>query len=89
MTADTPKAPIVLGRDVQDQLNRAQPIFKHVGLGDILNDLITQLNAVTAKYNALLAHVDTANVAGIGNTNVATYGVSGPAALTALSKRTK
>lgn len=54
--------------NVQDELNRCMPAAKHAQLGDVLNDLITQ-------FNALLAHLDTANVAGISNTNVATFGI--------------
>lgn len=67
----------------QKQLNRVSPGTKEAKLGDIVNDLITNYNllqasyaALAAKYGALLAHLDTANVAGIGNANVATYGAA-------------
>jgi hypothetical protein len=38
-----------------------------------LDEVILAINALVTQFNAFLAHVDTANVAGIGNTNVATY----------------
>lgn len=59
--------------NVVDELNRCMPAASHAQLGTLLQDLITNYNAMTTKYNALLAHLDTANVAGIGNTNAATY----------------
>lgn len=58
----------------QDVLNRSMPAAHQARLGDCINDLITQHNDLVSKYNALLAHLDTANVAGIGNGNVAAYG---------------
>lgn len=54
--------------NVQDELNRCMPAAKHAQLGDVLNDLITQ-------HNALLAKLDTANLAGMGTNNVATLSV--------------
>lgn len=39
-------------RNLQDELNRMNPTAGHVGLGDVIADLI-------AKHNALLAKVDT------------------------------
>ena len=54
--------------------------LKRAAVGSVLTDLITGLNLLAAKYdafvvkhNALMAHLDTANVAGISNTNAATY----------------
>lgn len=58
------------------RLNRMNPAAHEASLGDVTEDLITQINALTAKYNALLAHLDTANVTGIGNANASTYGVT-------------
>jgi hypothetical protein len=84
--ADYPTAPVVNGRNLQRELNRCLPAAEHVQLGDVLNDLISQVNALTAKYAAFLAHVDTGNVTGIGSSNAASYGVS-PAQLTTLSAR--
>ena len=63
-------------RNVQDHLNRMNPTAAEAALGDWLYALTNQFNTLQAKYNALLAHLDTANVAGIGNTNVATYGAT-------------
>ncbi len=53
--------------NVVDELNHAMPATYHAQLGTLLNELIT-------NYNALLAHLDTANLTGIGNANAATYG---------------
>lgn len=53
----------------QKKLNMLSPGARDAALGDCLNDLITQ-------HNAFLKHVDAANVAGIGNTNFATYGIT-------------
>jgi hypothetical protein len=38
-----------------------------------LDELVLALNSFISQFNAFLAHVDTGNVAGIGNTNAATY----------------
>jgi len=81
---------------LQEQLNRLAPAARDAHLGDVIEDLITNYNLLQAsyvalgtKYAALLAHLDTANVAGIGNTNVATYGVAATtaAAIETLSAR--
>lgn len=74
-----------MAKNVQDELNRSMPAAKDAALGDVLNDLITQHNALVVKYQALLAHLDVANVTGIGNANVATYGVT--ASVTPLQSR--
>ena len=65
----------------QSELNGMNPAARDAALGDVCNDLITNYNALQAsfaalqaKYELLLAHLDTANVAGIGNANAATYG---------------
>lgn len=58
----------------QDELNRCMPIAERALLGTWLYELTQSFNALEAKYNALLAHLDTGNVTGIGNTNAATYG---------------
>jgi hypothetical protein len=38
-----------------------------------IDEIVLAVNALIAQFNAFLAHVDTANVAGIGNTNVTNY----------------
>jgi hypothetical protein len=55
----------------------------NVQLGTLLFDLIAAHNQLEAdhntlrtQYEALLAHLDTADVAGIGNANAATYGTA-------------
>ena len=64
----------------QDQLNRMAPAAARAKLGDQVYDLTNRLNALGAayadlagKFNALMAALDTANVAGIGNANAATF----------------
>lgn len=78
------------------RLNNLTPGAKSAKLGQVIEDLIVNYNALQAshadlltKYAALLAHLDTANVAGIGNANVATYGsaVASGAAIKTLSAR--
>ena len=64
--------------DVVHELDHAMPAMSHAQMGTLIDDLITKYNNLVAQYNALLAHLDTANVAGIGNTNAANY--SGSAA---------
>ena len=61
-------------KQLQDRLNRATPGLAEARLGDNIYNIIAAFNALEAQYLALLAHLDTANVAGIGNTNAATYG---------------
>lgn len=71
----------------QRELNGMNPASRDARLGDVCNDLITNYNilqasfvALQAKYALLLAHLDTANVTGIGAANVATYGAPATAA---------
>ncbi|SAK98716.1 hypothetical protein AWB80_07575 [Caballeronia pedi] len=66
---------------LKERLNRMSPAAHDARLGDVIEDLITNYNKMQAsfadlktKYANLLAHLDTANVAGIGNTNASTYG---------------
>lgn len=59
----------------QSNLNRMSPAAKKAGLGDVIADLVAQVNALTTKHNALCAKLDTANVAGISNNNAAQVGV--------------
>ena len=61
-------------RDFKRQLDKSHPAASNAQLGTWLYELSAQLTDLTAKHNALLAHLDTANVAGIGNTNAATFG---------------
>lgn len=58
------------------RLNHMNPAAWKASLGDVIYDLLNAYNDLAAKYNALLAHLDTANVGGIGNANVATFGES-------------
>lgn len=64
--------------DHQDRLNRCLPAANSAQLGNILNDLITQVNALTVKFNALLAKLDAdaANSA-LNDTNYASTLASG------------
>ena len=60
--------------DLQNRLNKLAPATMNAHLGDVIYDLINNYNALNTKYLALLAKLDTANVAGISNNNVATCG---------------
>ena len=68
------------------RLDHSMPAARETKLGMTLDQMIADHNALRAdyvafqaKFAALLAHLDTANVAGIGNANAATYA---PAAAT-------
>jgi hypothetical protein len=52
------------------KLNNATPGTREVGLGDILDDLITSHNALVANYNVLVAKLNAD--AGVTDTNYAT-----------------
>ncbi|WP_175787427.1 hypothetical protein [Burkholderia anthina] len=60
----------------QANLNNASPAAADAKLGDVQNDLITAFNALLSQYQALLAHLDVANVTGIGSANASTYGAN-------------
>lgn len=66
----------------QSNLNRMNLAAKRAGLGDALADAIDQINRLTVAHNALCAKLDAANVAGIGNNNVAQAGVLAAPVLT-------
>lgn len=58
----------------QAKLNRSTPAAARAKLGDVVADLIGQVNAITTKYNALAAKLDLD--AGVTDTNyVALTGV--------------
>jgi hypothetical protein len=83
---DSGKSPID-GRYRQTELNKINRLASQVGLGDIANDLLTRLNDPTAKYAALLAHLDAADVPALGTGNAATFAVTEPVQLTGLPDR--
>jgi hypothetical protein len=65
---------------VQDKLNRCLPAAKYVRLGDLLNHLITNVNALQVTNAALLAKLDTAGgtVAGLGTNYTSTLSPVNP-----------
>ena len=78
------------------RLNNLTPGAKSAQLGQVIEDLIVNYNALQAshadlltKYAALLAHMDTANVAALGTAHASTYGsaVANGAAIKTLSTR--
>lgn len=63
-----------------DMLNIETPAAAKTRLGDVIVDLVNQINylqadvaALRTAYGLFLTHVDTGNVTGIGNANHATY----------------
>lgn len=52
----------------REQLNRSSPAAFDAKLGDVLTDIVK-------NYNALLAKLDAAALAGVGTNNVATLAV--------------
>ncbi|HEX7906769.1 MAG TPA: hypothetical protein VF534_01570 [Paraburkholderia sp.] len=78
------------------RLNNLTPGAKSAQLGQVIEDLLVNYNALQAshadlltKYTALLAHMDTANVAGLGAAHSATYGstVTNGVAIKTLTQR--
>jgi hypothetical protein len=76
----------LLGKAIQS-LNSLAPEAGDLKLGNLLTAIITahnQLqadhNTLRAQYQALLAHVDAGNVAGLGNAHVANYSAAASAA---------
>lgn len=61
-------------KTVKNDLNHLSPAAYRAQLGQVIEDLINAHNDLRAQFVALLAHLDTANVAGIGNGNAAAYG---------------
>jgi hypothetical protein len=68
-------------------LNDITPTVSDVKLGNLLvamiaahNQLQADLNAFRGQHQALLAHMDAGNVAGLGNAHVANYSAAASAA---------
>jgi len=60
-------------RNFKRHIDKAMPALDDAKLGTWMYEISAQLSDVTAKHNALLARLDAANLAGVGNTNVATF----------------
>lgn len=76
----------------QKNLNTISPATARAKLGDVIYDLIGHLNAtqadlaaLSAKHTALLAHLDAANVTGIGTTNAASFAAPAATGLAVLT----
>jgi hypothetical protein len=63
---------------LQTILNRITLGTAKAKLGDVIYDLINGTNTQAEQWNAFLAKVDTADLAGLGNNNVATFKVTTP-----------
>ena len=72
-------------RNLKDELNRCMPAAAHAMLGDLLDDIITQHNALIVKYNALLAKLD-ADV-GVTDTNYVSTLTGAALTLSTLTER--
>ena len=57
----------------RSELNKVTRATERAALGNVIYDLIAGYNDLSAKHVALLAHLDTADVAGIGNGNTAAF----------------
>jgi hypothetical protein len=73
---------------IQSALTKSHPAASKAKLGDVVYDLLAQNNALVAdlaafrvQHNLLLAHLDVANVTGIGAANAATYGAAAATAV--------
>lgn len=54
-------------KDHQRDLNKMNPIADSVNLGDVINDLITAVNAIKVDLAAVAAHVETQHDALVGH----------------------
>ncbi len=68
---------INVGISVQRQLNRCMPAAAKAKLGDVLIDVVKQVNSLTVAVNATLAKLDAAGatVTGLGTNYVSTLAV--------------
>lgn len=74
-----------MARNLQDELNRAMPANANVKLGDLLNDLITAVNANTTAIKAVAAKLDADG--GVTDTNYASTLTASLAAIKTLVDR--
>jgi hypothetical protein len=58
----------------KSHLDKISPGSFDAELGTWLYEISAQLTDLQAKHNALLARLDSANLAGMGTTNVAAFG---------------
>lgn len=72
-------------RNVQDELNRLAPAAAHSGLGDIIYDLITAVNANITALKAIAAKLDAD--AGVTDTNYASLNTNSLATIKTLATR--
>lgn len=72
-------------RNLQDELNRCMPAADHAKLGNLLNDLITAVNANTTAIKAVAAKLDAD--AGVTDTNYASTITASLAAISTLAAR--
>lgn len=72
-------------RNVQDELNRLAPAAAHSGLGDIIYDLITAVNANITALKAIAAKLDAD--AGVTDTNYASLNTNSLATINTLATR--
>ncbi|HEY0205762.1 MAG TPA: hypothetical protein VGC15_16585 [Acetobacteraceae bacterium] len=64
--------------DHEKRVNHASPAHESAKVGTVIVELLAAYNDLSAKYRALLLHLDTANVGGIGNGNAAAYALVTP-----------
>lgn len=79
-------------RNLVDLLNRAMPIAKLVGLGTLLQEIVTALNAHTTAINALISDHNTLRAKlnaddGVTDTNYAASTATAQTALTDINDR--
>ena len=74
-----------MARNLQDELNRAMPANANAKVGDLLNDLITAVNANTTAIKAVAAKLDADG--GVTDTNYASTLTNSLAAIKTLAVR--
>ncbi|HET8870433.1 MAG TPA: hypothetical protein VFM48_08310 [Aquabacterium sp.] len=75
--------------NAKDELNRMTPASRHASLGDMLESIISNQNALIANQNAILAKLDAIGAAGASSSAIATAAgttnVSGASKTTSLT----
>ncbi len=66
---------------LKHNLDMSMPAASDVALGTFIYDILADVTALATAYEALLAKLDTADLAGVGNNNVATLSVTTTATL--------
>lgn len=76
------------GRNVKDELNRCMPAAKHANLGDMLELIINNQNALITNQKALAAKLDAIGAAGNAGDIATAAGITNVSGLVAMTAGT-